>query len=68
MFFRALVIYQALFQEKMRLIIWAPFRENLSSGFPTLQDSNQSAQLQGLARILRYCVEQNWLLFFPDSE
>ena len=31
-------------------IIWAASRQNLSSGFPTKRDSNQSHQLQRLAR------------------
>ena len=33
-------------------MIWAWTRENLFSGFPTKRDSNQSAQLQRLARNL----------------
>ena len=32
---------------------WASSRENLSSGCPTKRDSNQSPQLQRLARKLR---------------
>ena len=31
-------------------------REDLSSGFPTMQDSNQPTQLQRLARMLKFCV------------
>ena len=31
-------------------LIWASSRENLSLGFSTKRDSNQSPQLQGLAR------------------
>ena len=34
--------------------IWASSRENLSSGFPTKQVSNQSPQLQRLARKLKF--------------
>ena len=44
-------------------------RENLcfqSSKTPT--DSNQSAQLQALARILKLRLELVGLLNFPDSE
>ena len=37
---------------------WAPSRQNLSSGFPTKQVSNQSSQLQGLARKLKFHLEQ----------
>ena len=36
--------------------IWASLRENLSAGFPTKQDSNQSNQLQRLARKLKFCL------------
>ena len=35
-------------------IIWASSRENLSSGFPTKRDSNQSPQLQRRARKLKF--------------
>ena len=31
---------------------------NLSSGFSTMLESNQSVQLQRLARILKLCIEQ----------
>ena len=34
--------------------IWASTRQNLSSGFPTKRVSNQSPQLQRLARILKF--------------
>ena len=34
--------------------IWATSRENLSSGFATRSDSNQPAQLQRLARVLKF--------------
>ena len=33
---------------------WASSRQNLSSGFPTKQDSNRTAQLQRLARKLKF--------------
>ena len=36
-------------------VIWASSPENLSFGFPTKQDSNQSSQLHGLARKLKFC-------------
>ena len=36
--------------------IWASTRENLSSGFPKKGVSNQSPQLQGLARKLKFHV------------
>ena len=36
------------------IFIWASSRENLSSGLPTELDSTQSAQLQRLARILKF--------------
>ena len=36
------------------LIIWASTRQNLSSGFLKKQGSNQSPQLQRLARNLKY--------------
>ena len=35
-------------------IIWAVSRENLSSGFQTKRVSNQSPQLQRLARKLKF--------------
>ena len=38
--------------------ILASSRQNLSSGFPTKRDSNQSPQLQRLARKVEFCVEQ----------
>ena len=34
--------------------IWASTRQELSSGFPTKRDSNQSPQLQRLARKLKF--------------
>ena len=36
--------------------IWASSRENLSSGCPTKRVSNQSAELQRLARKLKFCL------------
>ena len=36
--------------------IWAGMRENLSSGFPSKRDSNQSPELQRLARKLKFCL------------
>ena len=33
---------------------WATSQQNLSSGFPSKQDSNQSPQLQRLARKLKF--------------
>ena len=43
-------------REYMRVVkfIGASTRKNLSSGFPTNRDSNQSPQLQRLARKLRF--------------
>ena len=38
--------------------IWAAVRENLSSVFPTKRHSNQSPQLQRLARKLKFRVKQ----------
>ena len=39
-----------MFLHLIEWIIWAPSRENLSSGVPTKRVSNQSPQLQKLAR------------------
>ena len=36
----------------------ATARENLFSGFPTRSYPNQSAQLQSLARIVKFCLFQ----------
>ena len=41
--------------------IRASTRENLSSGFPTKRDSNQSPQLQRLARKLKFHLKQVYL-------
>ena len=35
-------------------VIWASSQQNLSSGFPTKLETNQSPQLQRLARILKF--------------
>ena len=35
------------------------YRENLSSGFPTRSFSNQPVQLQGLARMLKFCIKRH---------
>ena len=43
-------------------------REDLFSGFPTMQDSNQPTQLQRLARMPKFCVEQVYQLYFPGRE
>ena len=45
-----------------------PQREDRFSGFPAMQDSNQPTQLQRLARMLKFCVEQVYQLYFPGSE
>ena len=45
-----------------------PQREDLFSGFPTMQDSNQPTQLQRLARMRKFSVEQVYQLYFPGSE
>ena len=39
-------------------IIWASSRENLSLGFPTKRVSNQSPQLQRLARKFKFHLYQ----------
>ena len=39
-------------------INWALSQENLSTGFLTKQDSNQSPQLHGLARKLKFRLKQ----------
>ena len=38
--------------------IWASLRQNLSLGFPSKRDSNQSPQLQRLAGILKFRLKQ----------
>ena len=43
-------------------------REDLPLGFPTVQDSNQPAQLQRLARKLKFCVLQVYQLYSPESQ
>ena len=42
------------FEHKTCFHIWASSRENLSTGFPTTLVSNQSHQLQRLARKLKF--------------
>ena len=37
--------------------IWSSTRENLHSGFPTNPCLNRHAQLQSLAGILKFCLE-----------
>ena len=49
-------------------MIWASTREDLSSGFPTMQDSNQPAQLQRVARELKFCVLQVYQLYLQEGE
>ena len=49
-------------------IIWASTREDLSSGFPTMQDSNQPAQLQRVARELKFRVLQVYQLYLQEGE
>ena len=44
--------------EKWWTMIWDVMRENRSSGFPTNGDPNQSPQLQGLARKLKFGLYQ----------
>ena len=48
--------YDALngIHNSMVYITWASLRQNLSSGFPTKRVSNQSPQVQGLARKLKF--------------
>ena len=43
-----------VYAESILFIIWATSRENLSSGFPPKRVSNQSPQLQRLARKLKF--------------
>ena len=48
---------------------WASTQENQSSGFPTMQDSNQPAQLQKLARMLKFlflCVSSLSIILFRE--
>ena len=45
-----------------------PQLEDLFSGFTTMQDSNQPTQLQRLARMLKFCVEQVYQLYFNTWE
>ena len=43
-------------------------RENLSSGFPTRWDSNQPAQLQKLARGLKFRIQKLEVLYYQGSK
>ena len=47
---------------------WASSRQYLSSGFPTKRDSNQSPQLQRLARTLKFRLKQVEIWYLPVSE
>ena len=55
-------------------IIWASMREDLredlSSGFTAMQDSNQPAQLQRVhvASNVKFCVKQVYQLYFQEGE
>ena len=40
----------------------------LQRGFDTRYDSNQPAQPQMLARILKFCMLQVQISYFPESE
>ena len=48
--------------------IWASFRENLSSVFPTKRVSNQSLQLQRLARKWTFRLQQDFIWYFQNNE
>ena len=48
-------------------IIWASSRENLSSGFPTMQISNQSPQLQRPARKLKYHLNHVYIMILTKK-
>ena len=50
------------------LSIWPSPRENQLSRLPTEYVLNQSAQLQGLARISKLCTQQAKLLYFRESK
>ena len=47
---------------------WASSRQNLSSRYSTKRDSNQSAQLQRLARKLKFRLWQAWIWYLSKSE
>ena len=47
---------------------WVSLWQNLSSGFPTKQGSNQSPLLQRLARKLKFCLKEVEIWYFPVSE
>ena len=46
----------------------ASARQNLSSGFLTKRDSNQSPQIQGLAREMKFHLKQVKIWYFPQKE
>ena len=48
--------------------IWAPWRENLSSGFATSCDLNRHAQLMRLAGVLKFRLQQVEILYYSGSE
>ena len=50
------------------LEIWTSARQNLSSGLPTKRDSNRSPQLQRLARKMKFCLLQVFVLYFPKGK
>ena len=47
---------------------WASSPENLSSGFATREDSIWPAQLQGLAKVLKFRLHQVEVSYYPGSE
>ena len=47
---------------------WASSRQNLSLGSRTKRYSNQSPQLQGLARKLKFRLEHVWMNYFLKHE
>ena len=51
-------------------IVWASMREDLSSGFTTMQDLNQPAQLQRVhvARKLKFCVYSKFINYNNKGE
>ena len=48
-------------------INWASSLEDLSPGFPTKRVSNQSLQLQRLARKLKFHLKQVYIRYFSKS-
>ena len=51
---RLLTIVKPKYHVLSWFIKWASAQENMSSGFPTKSDLKQPAQLQGLARIVKF--------------